>query len=78
MFASFSFISKVKRYSKSVIDRTYYKTRLEVFFKHYASKNFEGRPWSDLSEVILVRKEGGYLPCQERNVNARIGSRCAE
>ncbi|KAJ4356227.1 uncharacterized protein N0V89_004257 [Didymosphaeria variabile] len=34
-------------------DRTYYKTRLEVFFRHYASKNFGGRPWSELSEVIL-------------------------
>ncbi|OAG07068.1 uncharacterized protein CC84DRAFT_1117139 [Paraphaeosphaeria sporulosa] len=33
--------------------RTYYKTRLEVFFRHYASKNFGGRPWSELSEVIL-------------------------
>lgn len=37
--------------------RTYYKTRLEVFFNHYASKNFGGRPWSQLSEVILVRHD---------------------
>jgi hypothetical protein len=33
--------------------RELYKTRLEVFFKHYPSKNFDGRPWSELSEVIL-------------------------
>ncbi|KAF2635017.1 hypothetical protein P280DRAFT_462399 [Massarina eburnea CBS 473.64] len=30
-----------------------YKTRLDVFFNHYPSKNFEGRSWSELSEVIL-------------------------
>ncbi|KAL1606742.1 hypothetical protein SLS60_004149 [Paraconiothyrium brasiliense] len=36
-----------------LFNRTYYKTRLEVFFRHYASKNFGGRPWSELSEVIL-------------------------
>jgi hypothetical protein len=33
--------------------RNLYKTRLEVFFKHYPSKNFDGRPWGELSEVIL-------------------------
>ncbi|EUC30483.1 glycoside hydrolase family 5 protein [Bipolaris zeicola 26-R-13] len=33
--------------------RELYKTRLEVFFKHYPSKNFDGRPWGTLSEVIL-------------------------
>ncbi|KAG9185546.1 hypothetical protein G6011_06877 [Alternaria panax] len=33
--------------------RDKYKTRLDVFFKHYPSKNFEGRSWGDLSEVIL-------------------------
>ncbi|EDU48941.1 predicted protein [Pyrenophora tritici-repentis Pt-1C-BFP] len=33
--------------------RELYKTRLDVFFKHYPSKNFDGRPWSKLSEVIL-------------------------
>ncbi|KAF9698655.1 hypothetical protein EKO04_003382 [Ascochyta lentis] len=33
--------------------RAIYKTRLEVFFKHYPSKNFGGRPWSELSEVIM-------------------------
>ncbi|KAF1977871.1 hypothetical protein BU23DRAFT_596181 [Bimuria novae-zelandiae CBS 107.79] len=33
--------------------RAHYKTRLEVFFRHYASKNFGGRPWSELGEVIL-------------------------
>ncbi|KAL6152958.1 hypothetical protein ACJQWK_11566 [Exserohilum turcicum] len=33
--------------------RELYKTRLEVFFKHYPSKNFDGRSWSELSEVIL-------------------------
>ncbi|KAF2036122.1 hypothetical protein EK21DRAFT_106228 [Setomelanomma holmii] len=33
--------------------RELYKTRLEVFFKHYPSKAFDGRPWGDLSEIIL-------------------------
>ncbi|CAE7023168.1 hypothetical protein HRS9139_00845 [Pyrenophora teres f. teres] len=33
--------------------RELYKTRLDVFFKHYPSKNFDGRSWSTLSEVIL-------------------------
>ncbi|KAI4605925.1 hypothetical protein J4E83_010351 [Alternaria metachromatica] len=33
--------------------RDLYKQRLEVFFTHYPSKNFDGRPWSTLSEVIL-------------------------
>ncbi|KAL1792293.1 hypothetical protein ACET3X_008800 [Alternaria dauci] len=33
--------------------RDLYKTRLEVFFKHYPSRNFDGRPWGSLSEVIL-------------------------
>lgn len=33
--------------------RTYYKTRLEVFFKEYPSRNFDGRSWSTLNEVIL-------------------------
>ncbi|KAF3008908.1 hypothetical protein E8E13_011229 [Curvularia kusanoi] len=33
--------------------RKLYKTRLDVFFKHYPSKNFRGRSWSTLSEVIL-------------------------
>lgn len=37
--------------------RELYKTRLEVFFKHYPSKNFGGRSWSQLSEVIMVRLE---------------------
>jgi hypothetical protein len=36
------------------LDRELYKTRLEVFFRHYPSKNFDGRPWADLSEIILV------------------------
>jgi hypothetical protein len=35
--------------------RTLYKTRLDVFFKHYPSKNFGGRSWNELSEVIMVR-----------------------
>lgn len=35
-------------------DRELYKTRLQVFFKEYPSKNFDGRPWSTLNEVILV------------------------
>jgi hypothetical protein len=34
--------------------RTLYKTRLDVFFKHYPSKNFGGRNWNELSEVIMV------------------------
>ncbi|KAJ4311031.1 hypothetical protein N0V94_008157, partial [Neodidymelliopsis sp. IMI 364377] len=33
--------------------RAIYKTRLEVFFKHYPSRNFGGRSWNTLSEVIL-------------------------
>ncbi|KAI8934553.1 hypothetical protein NX059_008252 [Plenodomus lindquistii] len=33
--------------------RELYKTRLQVFFKHYPSKNFDQRPWGELSEVIL-------------------------
>ncbi|OAK98049.1 hypothetical protein IQ06DRAFT_318129 [Phaeosphaeriaceae sp. SRC1lsM3a] len=33
--------------------RELYKTRLEVFLKHYPSKNFDGRPWAELSEIIL-------------------------
>ncbi|CAN9203758.1 unnamed protein product [Alternaria alternata] len=33
--------------------RNLYKTRLEVFFKHYPSRNFDGRSWGSLSEVIL-------------------------
>ncbi|KAF2829703.1 hypothetical protein CC86DRAFT_453298 [Ophiobolus disseminans] len=33
--------------------RELYKTRLEVFFKHYPSKAFDGRPWGELSEIIL-------------------------
>ncbi|KAL1601017.1 hypothetical protein SLS59_005685 [Nothophoma quercina] len=33
--------------------RKFYKTRLDVFFKHYPSKNFGGRSWSELSEVIM-------------------------
>lgn len=37
-------------------DRELYKTRLEVFFKHYPSKNFDGRPWGELSEIMLVRQ----------------------
>jgi hypothetical protein len=35
-------------------DRDLYKTRLEVLFKHYPSKSFDGRSWSELSEIILV------------------------
>ncbi|KAF2263148.1 hypothetical protein CC78DRAFT_569183 [Lojkania enalia] len=33
--------------------RETYRTRLDVFFKHYPSKNFGGKPWSTLNEVIL-------------------------
>ncbi|KAF2866093.1 hypothetical protein BDV95DRAFT_553223 [Massariosphaeria phaeospora] len=33
--------------------RELYKTRLEVFFKHYPSKNFNGAPWSTLNHIIL-------------------------
>ncbi|KAH8708601.1 hypothetical protein GQ44DRAFT_743044 [Phaeosphaeriaceae sp. PMI808] len=33
--------------------RELYKTRLDVFFKHYPSKSFDGRPWAELSEIIL-------------------------
>ncbi|KAL5113440.1 hypothetical protein ACEQ8H_008684 [Pleosporales sp. CAS-2024a] len=33
--------------------RELYKTRLDVLFKHYPSKAFDGRPWAALSEVIL-------------------------
>lgn len=40
--------------------RKIYKTRLDVFFKHYPSKNFGGRSWSELSEVIMVCM--GFLP----------------
>jgi hypothetical protein len=35
-------------------NRELYKTRLDVFFKHYPSKNFGGRSWNELSEVIMV------------------------
>ncbi|KAF3052693.1 hypothetical protein E8E11_006672 [Didymella keratinophila] len=35
--------------------RTLYKTRLDVFFKHYPSKNFGGRTWNELSEIIMAR-----------------------
>lgn len=35
-------------------NRKLYKTRLDVFFKHYPSKNFGGRNWGELSEVIMV------------------------
>jgi hypothetical protein len=38
------------------IDRELYKTRLDVFFKHYPSKAFDGRSWGELSEIILVSK----------------------
>jgi hypothetical protein len=38
------------------LDRELYKTRLGVFFRHYPSKNFDGRPWAELSEIILVRQ----------------------
>lgn len=34
--------------------RKLYKTRLDVFFKHYPSRNFGGRSWNELSEVIMV------------------------
>jgi hypothetical protein len=40
----------------TLIVRDLYKTRLEVFFKHYSSKNFDGRSWGELFEVILVRR----------------------
>jgi hypothetical protein len=40
----------------TLIDRELYKTRLEVLFKHYPSKAFDGRPWGELSEIILVRQ----------------------
>ena len=30
-----------------------YKERLGVFFSHYQSRNFEGRKWGELSEVIM-------------------------
>jgi hypothetical protein len=30
-----------------------YKERLDVFFSHYTSKNFGGRRWGELSEVIM-------------------------
>ncbi|KAH7392552.1 hypothetical protein BKA66DRAFT_510124 [Pyrenochaeta sp. MPI-SDFR-AT-0127] len=33
--------------------RELYKTRLDVFFKHYPSRNFDGRSWGELSEIIL-------------------------
>ncbi|CAI6266463.1 unnamed protein product [Periconia digitata] len=33
--------------------RDLYKTRLEVLFNHYPSRNFGGRSWSELSEVIM-------------------------
>ncbi|KAH5402927.1 hypothetical protein HBI23_191110 [Parastagonospora nodorum] len=33
--------------------RELYKQRLDVLFKHYPSQAFDGRPWSELSEVIL-------------------------
>lgn len=36
-------------------NRELYKTRLDVLFKHYPSRNFGGRSWSELSEVIMVR-----------------------
>lgn len=35
-------------------NRELYKTRLDVLFKHYPSRNFGGRRWNELSEVILV------------------------
>ena len=34
-----------------------YKTRLDVLFKHYPSKAFDGRSWGELSEIILVCPE---------------------
>lgn len=34
-------------------DRELYKQRLDVLFKHYPSQAFDGRPWGELSEVIL-------------------------
>jgi hypothetical protein len=40
----------------NLVDRELYKTRLDVFFKHYPSKAFDGRPWGELSEIILVSK----------------------
>ncbi|KAF2272908.1 uncharacterized protein EI97DRAFT_470014 [Westerdykella ornata] len=33
--------------------REHYKTRLQVLFKEYTSRNFGDRPWSELNEVIL-------------------------
>ncbi|KAF2005077.1 glycoside hydrolase family 5 protein [Amniculicola lignicola CBS 123094] len=33
--------------------RKIYKTRLDVIFKHYPSRNFNGASWSTLSDVIL-------------------------
>jgi hypothetical protein len=36
-------------------DRELYKQRLDVLFKHYPSRAFDGRPWGELSEIILVR-----------------------
>jgi hypothetical protein len=39
----------------TVLDRELYKIRLGVFFREYPSKNFDGRPWSTLSEIIMVR-----------------------
>jgi hypothetical protein len=38
----------------TAVDRELYKTRLDVFFKHYPSKAFDGRSWGELSEIILV------------------------
>jgi hypothetical protein len=35
-------------------DRELYKQRLDVLFKHYPSRAFDGRPWAELSEIILV------------------------
>lgn len=48
-------------YSSEAMRKTY-KTRLDVFFRHYPSKNFGGRSWSELSEVIMVRISTTTLP----------------
>ena len=53
---TFSIFTKEHLLKPLIPDRELYKTRLSVFFKHYPSKNFDGRPWSSLSEIILVRR----------------------
>lgn len=52
MYVGCSFHFTISAHSDTV--RELYRTRLDVFFNHYPSKNFDNRPWGELSEIILV------------------------